>query len=109
MASGASLVLCPPDPSVPGAEVLGFFKIEIERKSQRNFQADFIKLMLKHEGGSSEDRKVLPSQGLALLGYFYQLGRRQACVKKWACRKGGRMKVLERKFPCQGVVISSFC
>lgn len=39
--------------------VLGFPKIKIKRKPQRKFQTDFIKLMLKPNGGSTEKRKVL--------------------------------------------------
>lgn len=50
---------------------LGFSKIEIRRKSEKNYQTDFIKFMLQHKGDSTEDRKVLEvAQGLALLGYF---------------------------------------
>ena len=44
---------------VTGMRVLGFLKTEIERQLQRNFQMDFIKLMLEHKGGSTEERKVL--------------------------------------------------
>ena len=39
--------------------VLGFPKIEIKSKHQRNFQADLIKLMLEHQGDSTEEQKVL--------------------------------------------------
>lgn len=39
--------------------VLGFSKIEIKRKPQKNLQIDFIKLMLKQKGGSTEVREVL--------------------------------------------------
>lgn len=40
-------------------DVLGFPKIDIEGKPQKVFQTSFIKLMLKHEGGSTEERKDL--------------------------------------------------
>lgn len=39
--------------------VLGFPKMKIEGKFQRNFKTDFIKLMLEHKGGSTEEGKVL--------------------------------------------------
>lgn len=39
--------------------VLGLPKIEFKRKPQRNFQEDFIKLMLEHQGDSIEEIKVL--------------------------------------------------
>lgn len=40
--------------NVTSIGVLGFPKIEIERKPQRNFQTDFIKLVFKFMGGSTE-------------------------------------------------------
>lgn len=46
-------------PHVTGIRVLGFPKREIKRKPQKNFQTDFIKLMLEHRGDSTEERKVL--------------------------------------------------
>ena len=45
--------------SVISIRVLGFPKTEIQRKPQRNFQTDFIKVMLEHKGGSTEEKKVL--------------------------------------------------
>lgn len=39
--------------------VLGFPKIEVQRKSQKSFQTNFTKLMLKHKGERTEERKVL--------------------------------------------------
>lgn len=39
--------------------ILGFPKIKIERKPQRNNQTDFMKLMLEQKGGSTEERKAL--------------------------------------------------
>lgn len=39
--------------------VLEFSNTEIERKPQKNVQTRFIKLMLEHKGGSTEERKVL--------------------------------------------------
>ena len=45
--------------SITSIGILGIPKIEIERKPQGNFQADFIKLIDKHKGGSTEERTVL--------------------------------------------------
>lgn len=39
--------------------VLGFLQIEIERKSQKNFQTHFVKRKSEHKGGTTEERKVL--------------------------------------------------
>ena len=47
------------DNNVTGTGVLGFPRIVIKRKPQRNFQTDFMKLGLEHKGGSQEERKVL--------------------------------------------------
>lgn len=58
---------------VTGDGVLRFPKIEIERKPQKIFQTIFIKLMLQHKGGGTEERHS--TQGLALLGCVYELGR----------------------------------
>ena len=71
--------------SLTGIGVLGFSKIEIERKHQRNFQTDFIKLILKYKGVRTEERRSSEvAQQLALLGCFYKLGTKQAYVKRWA-------------------------
>lgn len=43
-----------------GSKALGVFKIEIERQPQRHCQADFVKLMLEHKGGTTEERKEGP-------------------------------------------------
>lgn len=40
-------------------EVLEFPKTEVERKPQRNVQADFIKRTLKRKAGSTEEREGL--------------------------------------------------
>lgn len=45
--------------SITHTGVLGLPKIEMERKAQKKFQADFIKLMFQHKGGSTEESKVL--------------------------------------------------
>lgn len=45
--------------TVTSVRILMLPKIEMERKPQRHFQADFIRLMLEHKGGSTEERKVL--------------------------------------------------
>lgn len=59
----------------PALGVLGFPEIEIERKPQRNFQADFVKLVLEHKGDPPEERRSCElAQGLALLGCFPKLG-----------------------------------
>lgn len=50
---------CGSKESVTSIRTLQFPKIEIKRKPQRNFHSDFIKLVLKHKGGSIEGRKVL--------------------------------------------------
>ena len=47
-----------------GVGILGFPKTEIERKPQRNFHSDFIKLMREH--------KVLPGQ----MGFFHGITRK---------------------------------
>ena len=71
--------------SVTGIEVLGFPKIEIESKPQWNFQANFIKLVLEHKGGSAEGREVLQADsGLTLLDCFYKLETKQADRKRQA-------------------------
>lgn len=41
--------------SVTHVGILGFPKVEIERKPQRSFQTDFIKLVLEH--GEAAQRK----------------------------------------------------
>ena len=62
--SGSASLPFPPH-SIPrsliatGVTALGVLEIEIERKPQRHFQTGFIKLMFKHKGGSTEERKVL--------------------------------------------------
>lgn len=47
-------------PFVTDVRVLGFPNIEIKGQPQKNFQADFIKLMLEHKGDSTRERKSLP-------------------------------------------------
>lgn len=42
---------------------LGFFKINIERKPQKNFPTNFIKLLLENKGISTEKRKILELLG----------------------------------------------
>ena len=54
----AALIVKVKDGNVTSIGVLGFPKTEIEGKPQINFQTDFIKLMFKHKGGSTEERKV---------------------------------------------------
>lgn len=76
-----------PGEGVPGVGILGFPKIEIERKPQRNFPIDLIKLLLEHKGGGAEERKVLATGwgggwGLAPLSCFYML------ATEWGCAKG---------------------
>lgn len=72
-----------------------FFKIKIERKPQKNFPTNFIKLLLENKGISTEKRKILELLGggrglrgegvvLALFGGFYKLGTKQACAKRRA-------------------------
>ena len=46
-------------PPLTNVGVLGFLKIEIRRKPHGNFHTDFIKVMVPHQGGSTEERKVL--------------------------------------------------
>lgn len=42
------------DQVLTGIWALGFSKIEIEKKLQKNVQAYFIKLMLEHKEGNTE-------------------------------------------------------
>ena len=64
------------DNSVTGTGFLGFPKIEIKRKPQRNFQTCFFKIMLEHKGGSTEERQSCDlAQGLALLAAFLTWGQ----------------------------------
>lgn len=57
---------------VTSVRILGFHKIEIE-KPQKNLQTNFIRLMIEHKGGSTEERKVLQTDsGTILLGCFYK-------------------------------------
>lgn len=53
-----------------------FPKIEGWKKSQKNFQRDFTKLMLEYKGGSPEESICPPTWlgGLVLLGCFYERG-----------------------------------
>lgn len=45
---------------LPSSVFLRFPKTKIERKTERHFQTDFIKLMLKHkEGRQHRGKKVL--------------------------------------------------
>ena len=73
---------------VTSVGILGFPKLEIERKLQGNFQTDFIKLILEDKGSSTEESKVLGIDWgwrvLAVLGCIYKLGTKQASVKRWA-------------------------
>ena len=66
---------------VTDIEVLQFPEMEIERKLQRNFQTDFIKLMLEHKGGKHKEQEVPLSwlPGLAQTSCFYKLGINWAC------------------------------
>lgn len=45
--------------AVTGVGILGFPTIEIERKLQKKFQTNFLKLMPEHKGGSTEESRVL--------------------------------------------------
>lgn len=63
--------------------MLGFPKIEIERKPQKNFQINFIMLMLEHKGGSTEKRKVLGTDwGWFCLAAFISWGQKWVFLKK---------------------------
>lgn len=65
-----------PGEGVTGLGIVGFPKIEMERKPQRNFPADFIKLMLEHRGGSTGEGKVSEqARELAVLGAFIIWGQ----------------------------------
>ena len=71
--------------SLTGIGVLGFSKIEIERKHQRNFQTDFIKFRFQHKGGGPEERKVLRTDsGAGSAWLFYKLGTKKALMKRRA-------------------------
>lgn len=60
---------------VIGIPLLGFPKIEIQRKL-KIFQTDFINLMLEHKGSNAKERKVLRTDcgSGSQLGCFYKLG-----------------------------------
>lgn len=62
---------------VNGIGVIGFPKIEIERKPRRHFQTDFIKLMPQAQGRQQRG-KARSSELTWGLGYFYKP------VTKWA-------------------------
>ena len=58
----------------------------MEKKPQRNFQTDFIKLMLEHNGDSTEERKALWTDlGAVCAWLLLQAGNKAGFLKRQAC------------------------
>lgn len=78
---------------VTSTGILHFPKTEIRRKPQKNFQMHFIKVMLEHRGGSTEERKGLQTDSdLALPSCFYKLGTRKLARKSGLFESGKLLK-----------------
>lgn len=61
---------------VTGIGVVGFLEIKIKKKPQKNFQTDFIKLILEHRKAAQKKGKVLQVvRGLLCLAAFISWGQ----------------------------------
>lgn len=66
----------------PDFRFSGSPKLEIKKKSQKNFQTNFVRLILEHrEAAETKGRSSEVTRGLALLGCFYELGTKPSCRK----------------------------
>lgn len=71
---------------VTSVRVLGLHEIEIE-KPQKNLQTNFIRLMIEHKGGSTEERKVLQTDWELLCLAAFINRTKLTCAEWWAFGK----------------------